>query len=123
VNTIYPEEGDKVAVARLLLERGADPQGHLHRLGRGSDYDRYLEIADAMIDHGANLDERDDVLGLTPLGFGVRSNNRPFVELLLRRGARPNLQDDLPGVTPLAIALNKGFTEMADLFESHGANV
>lgn len=123
VNTIYPEEGDKVAVARLLLERGADPQGHLHRLGRGSDYDRYLEIADAMIDHGANLDERDDVLGLTPLGFGVRSNNRPFVELLLRRGARPNLQDDLPGVTPLAIALNKGFTEMANLFEAHGANV
>jgi len=123
VDDISPEEGDKVAVARLLLERGADPQGHLHGFGRGTGYDRYLEIAEAIIEHGADLSARDDLMGLTPLGFAVRSNNIAYAELLLKKGASPNLPDDVPGLTPLSIAENKGFTKMMDLLEAYGAKL
>ena len=42
-----------------------------------------------VLDHGARLDLRDDLLQSTPLGWACRWGRKEMVELLIARGARP----------------------------------
>ena len=50
----------------------------------GKDRARFAAM---LIDHGARLDIRDDLLKSTPLGWACRWGHRELVELLLQRGA------------------------------------
>ena len=129
VNEIYPEEGDRVEAARFMIDHGIDIEGlneenrsYLHHFPRTVHwYDRYLEVAELVIDHGADLNRRENMQNLTPLGWAVKWNNLDYASLLLQKGAKPNLPDDEAGITPLAIAYNKGFMAMATLLEKYGA--
>jgi hypothetical protein len=79
------------------------------------------------LDHGAELNTRDEEYCSTPLGWAARCGKTPMVEFLLLRGARPNLPDDSPHLawaTPLQWALRRGHDEIVRLlteFEKTGS--
>jgi ankyrin repeat protein len=61
-------------------------------------------FAALLLDHGARLDLRDDLLKSTPLGWACRWGRKELVELLIARGAPVNEPDAEPWATPKAWA-------------------
>ena len=126
-----PDLPKRVAVAaktrgltELLFEHGMDPNHsdwlrvtRLHEFARTGQ----LENAAIFIDHGADLDARDEDIFSTPLGWAAKFGRTPMVELLLSRGAKPNLPDDPPWATPLAWATRRGHDQVVGLLKQHGA--
>ncbi len=103
------------AMAELLFAHGMDPNmpswlrvTPLHVFAG----DGNLEAAALYIDHGADLDARDENYRSTPLGFAARTGRARMVELLLRRGAKLTLADDPPWATPLAWAKRRGHDDI-----------
>ena len=66
--------------------------------------DERLAFASALLDAGARLDVRDNVLKSTPLGWACRWGRADMVDLLLERGADPMEADAEPWATPRAWA-------------------
>jgi hypothetical protein len=101
------------ACMEALLRHGVDPnvsrygQTALHFAagyrGNVSDADRAL-FASQLLDHGARLDLRDDLLRSTPLGWACRWGRTKLVESLIARGARIEEPDGEPWATPKAWA-------------------
>ena len=69
-----------------------------------------VAFATAALDAGARIDQRDDLLKSTPLGWACRWGREEFVRLFLGRGADPVEADAEPWATPLAWAEKKGHT-------------
>lgn len=100
-----------------LLRHGVDPnvsrfgQTALHfaagYLGTVSDANR-ARLAAMLLDYGARLDLRDDLLRSTPLGWACRWGRRELAELLIARGAAINELDAEPWATPKAWAEKMG---------------
>jgi ankyrin repeat protein len=96
-----------------LLRHGADPnvsrfgQTILHyaaaRHGAVGDEDR-ARFASMLLDYGAKLDVRDDLLKSTPLGWACRWGRSKMAELLIARGASVDEPDAEPWATPRAWA-------------------
>jgi len=96
-----------------LLRKGLNPnvtrmgQTALHfaaaHHGKVGDEDR-ARFASMLLDHGARLDLRDDLLKSTPLGWACRWGRRKLVELLILRGAPVNEPDAEAWATPKAWA-------------------
>lgn len=63
-----------------------------------------MTYASMLLDAGARLDVRDDVLRSTPLGWACRWGRVELVRLLLERGADPIEADAEPWATPMAWA-------------------
>jgi ankyrin repeat protein len=113
---------------KALLEHGVDPdisrygQTPLHfaaaRRGPLSGDDR-ARFAAMLIDRGARLDIRDDLLKSTPLGWACRWGRKELVEELLRRGAPVHESDAEPWATPIAWANKMGHGEILALLESN----
>ncbi len=61
-------------------------------------------FASMLLDHGARLDLRDDLLKSTPLGWAYRWGRKELVELLIARGAPMHEPDAEPWATPKAWA-------------------
>jgi ankyrin repeat protein len=115
---------------RLLLER-ADANVHgsreagwvggrtlLHDLsGERHDMptDDRVRIALMLLDAGARLDWRDDLLKSTPLGWACRWGRVELVRLLLSRGADPVEADAEPWATPRAWAAKQGHKKIERL--------
>jgi len=105
----------------ILLQHGVDANVHrrhetlLHFIAaRQSDLsgeDR-ARFAAMLIDHGARLDVRDDLLKSTPLGWACRWGHRELVELLLQRGAPVQEKDAETWATPEAWAQKMGHGEI-----------
>jgi hypothetical protein len=96
----------------LLLDHGIDPnitrygQTTLHFAAArpnvpGPDRARFAAM---LLDHGADLALRDDLLCSTPLGWACRWGRTELVELLLERGASVAEPDAEPWATPTAWA-------------------
>jgi len=97
----------------MLLRHGVDP--NVSRFGQtalhfaaarhsgisGEDRARFVAM---LLDHGARLDLRDDLLASTPLGWACRWGRRELVELLLQRGAPAHEVDAEFWATPVAWA-------------------
>jgi ankyrin repeat protein len=73
-----------------------------------------LAYATVMLDAGARLDLRDDLLKSTPLGWACRWGRSELVTLLLDRGADPVERDAEAWATPLAWATKKGWAEIIE---------
>ena len=93
---------------RLLLDR-ADPNQSdsgrtmLHTvMARGRK--EHVPYAEALLNRGARVDIRDELLQSTALGWACRWGRLHFVELLLERGADPVEADAEPWATPMAWA-------------------
>ena len=68
-----------------------------------------------LLDRGARLDIRDDLLQSTPLGWACRWGRPEMVKLLLERGADPVEANTEPWATPAAWARKMGHPEIAAL--------
>jgi ankyrin repeat protein len=109
-----------------LLRHGVDPnisrfnQTALHyaaaRHSGLSGQDR-ARFAAMLIDHGARVDLRDDLLQSTPLGWACRWGQRELVELLIHRGAPLHEKDAEPWATPEAWARKMNHDEILAILE------
>jgi len=75
----------------------------------GEDRARFAAM---LIDHGARLDIRDDLLQSTPLGWACRWGHQELVELLIRRGAPVHEDDAESWATPEAWARKMNHPEI-----------
>ncbi len=108
----------------ILLRHGINPnvtrygQTALHFAaaysGDVSDADR-ARFARMLLDYGARLDMRDDLLRSTPLGWACRWGRKKLVELLIERGAPADEPDAEPWATPKAWAEKMNRDEIAKL--------
>jgi ankyrin repeat protein len=74
-------------------------------------------FAAMLIDHGARLDVRDDLLKSTPLGWACRWGHLELAELLIERGASVREVDAEPWATPAAWAKKMGRSEISAMLE------
>lgn len=115
------------ASMELLLRHGIDPnvarygQTALHFAaayrGSVSNADR-ARFAAMLLDHGARLDLRDDLLKSTPLGWACRWRRKQLAELLIARGAPIDEPDAEPWATPKAWAEKMGQEEIRALLHA-----
>lgn len=132
---------NKPAIAKLLLERGAnarakyDDDGHtdLHM----AMFHSSKELAQVLLEHGADINAKDN-FGYTPLHIALMQRNTPyqrsphsyfglagkeaqvsldFLECLLQRGANVNAVSKT-GMTPIQLAPSR---EVAELLQSYSA--
>jgi ankyrin repeat protein len=113
-----------------ILRAGVDPdvarfgRTALHytaaRHGSTSGKDR-ARFAAMLLDHGANMALRDDLLKSTPLGWACRWGHKEVAELLLKRGAPAHEPDAEPWAQPLAWAKKMNHGEIVTLLERSSA--
>ncbi len=121
---------DLLKCLALLLKHGIDPnvarmgQTALHftaaRNGVPDEADR-ARFAAMLIDGGARLDLRDDLLKSTPLGWACRWGRTEMADLLIARGAAFNEPDAEPWATPLAWARKMGHASIERRLRESGA--
>lgn len=106
----------------LLFQHGLDPSQPdwlrvtpLHHFARNGD----VEKAALFIDHGADLQARDEDLYSTPLGWAAKFGQIEMVKLLLERGAKLSLPDDPEWATPLAWATRRGHRDIVQLLKQY----
>jgi RNA polymerase sigma factor (sigma-70 family) len=109
-------------LANLLFEHGMDPNrpnwlriAPLHHFAESGN----LEGAAIFIEHGADLNARDEEFCSTPLAWAARCGQTRMVEFLLRHGAQPGLPDDPPWATPLAWATRRGHQAIVRLLTAY----
>ena len=85
------------------------PMGAAERIG----------FATILLDAGAKLDVRDDLLKSTPLGWACRWGRAGLVTLLLERGADSVEADGEPWATPLAWAEKMKHRAILALLRKH----
>jgi ankyrin repeat protein len=86
---------------------GATP---LHTAALGGD----SEVVKLLLDHGAEINARDQESGATPLSYAASLGRGEVVELLLARGADLTLRNTR-GQTPLDLAEENNQKEISDL--------
>jgi len=107
---LRPDFPRYVECLRLMLDRGdANARGSfgrtlLHDLAARGAPDEQVAFATLLIDAGARLDVRDNLLRSTPLGWACRWGRVELVRLLLARGADPVEAGTEPWATPRAWA-------------------
>ena len=112
-----------------LLQHGIDAnvssrmgQTVLHftaaRHGNLSDAAR-VRFAGMLLDHGARLDLRDDLLRSTPLGWACRWGRTGLVQFLIERGAPIHEPDAEPWATPQAWARKMKHDAVLALLQRH----
>jgi ankyrin repeat protein len=118
-----------LACFRLILIR-CDPNIRHPRFGRtvlhdlaatdaGSRPEEAMAFATTILDAGASVGVRDDLLKSTPLGWACRWGRTELVKLLLERGADPVEADAEPWATPRARAEKMGHVEALAMLKKH----
>jgi len=111
----------------LILRKGVDP--NVTRMGAttlhftaargGLDGVSRARFAAMLIDRGARLDLRDDLLKSTPLGWACRWGRFEMAEVLIARGALVEEPDAELWATPIAWAKRMGHSQMRSLLEGN----
>ena len=114
---------------KLILERSGPPNAPLncgatilHQIVVMGDHvkpEERVAFAAAVLDAGARLDLRDDLLRSTPLGWACRWGREDLARLLLERGAEPFETDAEPWATPLAWAQKKGHSKIVAMLKKY----
>jgi len=113
VGSNQPDHEGHFECMAVLLASGIDP--NVGRLGQtllhfaaawhgdvsGAERARFAAM---LLDHGARLDLRDELLQSTPLGWACRWGRTELVELLIARGAPVDKPEAEPWATPKAWA-------------------
>ena len=120
------------ACMAALLRHGVDPnvsrfgQTALHfaaaRHGSLSDADR-ARFAAMLLDHGARLDLRDELLRSTPLGWACRWGRKELAELLIARGAPVDEPDAEPWATLMSWAAKLKHDDLLAVLRKHLASL
>ena len=77
-------------------------------------------FARALLDAGARMDVRDDILKSTPLGWACRWGRAGVAKALLERGADPVEADAEPWARPRAWAEKMGHDGVLAVLQEHG---
>ncbi len=116
--------GDLDEVRALLEHADADPNaiagsglGSLHVAARHRD----SAILLALLDAGADIEQRDERGGWTPLLHAIHLRNREGISLLLGRGADGN-RPGSSGITPLIMAAGYGMADTVRILLDRGAD-
>ncbi len=125
-------EKKRLDVARLLLDRGADPNladnndmaplhhaSHVFDPAPGAGLPESVEVCRLLLDRGAEIDLQDGN-GRTALHWAVEENNEGVFELLLERRANPDLKQ-WAGDTALTLAHRHNRKAMFDKLRAAGA--
>jgi len=114
---------------KMLLERCGPPTAQLRfgatilhevvTMGEHVTVEERAAFATAALDAGARLDQRDDLLKSTPLGWACRWGREELVRVFLKRGADPVEADAEPWAAPLAWAAKKGHESIVALLREH----
>src|ERR1035438_5491879 len=80
-----------------------------------------VRFAAMLLDHGARLDVRDELLRSAPLGWACRWGRMDLARLLIARGAPVDEPEAEAWATPLAWAAKMGHVEIAGVLRGHGA--
>ena len=121
---------DRLRCLALLLQHGVDPnvsrlgQTVLHFTAARNQVDHEADrtrFAAMLLDRGAKLNLRDDLLKSTPLGWACRWGRKELVELLIARSAPVNEPDAEPWATPLAWAKKMGHAAIERGLLNNGA--
>jgi len=98
-------------MAELLFTHGMDPnrpnwlrKTPLHDFAQRGD----IEAAALYLDHGADIEARDEERCWTPLAWAAAEGRIRMVEFLLRRGARVDDPGGPPWAKPVAVATRRG---------------
>jgi ankyrin repeat protein len=122
-----------LGTVKLLLEHGASvrlggkshcpPLNCLVTLAENrSNSSSELEIANALLNHGADINFEQQY-GDTPLIGAINNGDERLVRLLCGRGANVNLSGHLHGETPLMVAVLRNSIPISKILVQHGANV
>jgi hypothetical protein len=83
--------------------------------------DDRIAYATVLLDAGARLDVRDELLESTPLGWACRWGRIELVRLFIERGADPVEADAMPWASPAAWARKKQRDDALAELRKHGA--
>jgi len=123
------DRGTYLTCFRMVLERcGANVTGRfgqtiLHSVAALREHvtaEEALGFATMLLDAGARLDVRDDLLKSTPLGWACRWGRSELVKLMLERGADLVEADAEPWATPQAWAQKMGHGEVLAVLRGYG---
>ena len=124
VDLTAQEQSDCCETFKLLLER-CGPNHRSPEFGQSMlheavsrDHGVGVALATILLDAGARLDVRDNLLKSTPLGWACRWGRREMVKLFLARGADPHEPDAEPWATPRAWAEKMRRPEILELLLS-----
>ena len=121
-------EGGYIEDVKQAIAEGADVNAKdgyrpVHKLGltplNFAAMFGHTEIAELLIDKGADANAKDEKFGLTPLHNAAESGRKEIAELLISKGADVNAKDT-GGETPLDRAIKSKQTETVDLLRKHG---
>jgi ankyrin repeat protein len=123
------DDEDFITCMAALLKHGIDPNVprrgetalHFAAARANPTEAQRVRFAAMLLDHGARLDVRDDLLRSTPLGWACRWGRTELARLLIARGAPADEPDAEAWATPLAWAARMGHAEIAGLLRAHGA--
>jgi hypothetical protein len=96
---------------------------HFAAADRGVSEPERARFAAMLLDCGARMDVRDELLRSTPLGWACRWGRRPMVELLIARGAPVVEADAEAWATPLAWAEKMGHAEIGAILRTAAGQV
>ena len=114
---------------RLILERcdpnliGGFGRTVLHEIAAMGDHvteEEAAAFASALLDAGARMDVRDDILQSTPLGWACRWGRASVAKAMLERGADPLEADAELWARPRAWAEKMGHDSVLTVLREHG---
>lgn len=124
------DRGTYLLCFRLILERcdanliGGFGRTALHEVAAMGEHVREEEaeaFARALLDAGARMDVRDDILKSTPLGWACRWGRAGVARAMLERGADAIEGDAAPWARPRAWAAKMGNDGVLGVLREHGA--
>jgi ankyrin repeat protein len=124
------DRGSYVTGFRLLVERcdphviGGFGRTALHEVAAAGDHVTEMEastLAAILLDAGARMDARDELLQSTPLGWACRWGRAEIVRILLERGANPIEPDAESWARPRAWAEKMNRPAVLALLREYGA--
>lgn len=108
-------------MAAFLMDKGMNPgvmSWHHVTLLHDMAQKGFIDKADLLIKHGADLNPVEEEYQSTPLGMAARWGHLSMVKYLLEQGADPH-KAGVAWATPLAWAKKKGHTEIENLLLSY----
>lgn len=121
---LHVSEKGQVAVARLLLENGADIMAKDERgktpIFRAAECGQ-VAMAKLLLENGADIEAKDEH-GRTPIFMAAEWGRKAVVELLLENGANIEARDN-NGRTPIFTAAQNGLGGVVKLLLENGANI
>lgn len=80
-------------------------------------------VVQLLVDHGADVNVKDDKVGWTPLHFAAMNGHEAVVQMLVDKNADVNLKDDTICWTPLHYAAINGPGTVVQLLFDKGADI